>query len=247
MDGEWDASSNTLTFRQGATQGEIMYGIVAHELTHVMESSQYYSDYADMVIKALYGDDQTAIDSASQRTNGQNGTADVQYSVNEYDNEKRSWAYDILNGKEMKQFFSRLADMKKLGYTEIETAKGTYLIDIGNKIIETDADWDDPSVEMIIVLNDTSESNMLAAKEIIKYDARTTGRYDLSRQTIVRLYGKGYFNEEYPGSNGTYGGTYSGGKGRNGKSYTGKINNPINAFTNVLILWTLYLCWMAAY
>lgn len=62
--GMYDSKTDTIFFDKNATRGQVLYGVIAHELTHAAESSPYYNKYFDYVIDRLTKGDPSKVERA---------------------------------------------------------------------------------------------------------------------------------------------------------------------------------------
>ncbi len=143
----------------------------------------------------------------------------VRYS-REYNGKNVEWAVnnDIISEKERAAFFHKVADVRKLGHKYRQTASGDYIIEIGNKLLFTDADWKSPSLYMVVSFNDQYENSMLYAKEIVFNEAKSAPDYNRARQTIETAYWQGYVEFSYSRDYRADVGQVSGGKRSNSKA-----------------------------
>jgi len=126
----------------------------------------------------------------------------------EYSGRYVEWAVEsgVLTEEERIAFFHRIADIAKLGDKVRRTSDGGYIVDLGNKLLFTDGDWHAPSLSSVIILNDTSETSMRVAKDVIFNGRHNKTGYEESRQTIERAYWPGYVERFTAQNSRTYGG-----------------------------------------
>lgn len=117
----------------------------------------------------------------------------------EYSGKNVEWAVKngIITKEERISFFHKIADIKKLGHKYRQTKKGDYIVDLGEKLLFTDADWYSPSLNMVVSFNDSFENSMLYAKEIVFNEAKTEADYNRARQIIEDIYWPGYVEFSY--------------------------------------------------
>ena len=122
----------------------------------------------------------------------------VKYSK-EYSGKNVEWAVKngIITKEERISFFHKIADIKKLGHKYRQTKNGDYIVDLGEKLLFTDADWYSPSLNMVVSFNDSFENSMLYAKEIVFNEAKTEADYNRARQIIEDIYWPGYVEFSY--------------------------------------------------
>ena len=122
----------------------------------------------------------------------------VKYSK-EYSGKNVEWAVKngIITKEERISFFHKIADIKKLGHKYRQTKNGNYIVDLGEKLLFTDADWYSPSLNMVVSFNDSFENSMLYAKEIVFNEAKTEADYNRARQIIEDIYWPGYVEFSY--------------------------------------------------
>lgn len=133
-------------------------------------------------------------DSTQSRAPPSDGGSSNEKFSREYSGKNVEWAVKngIINEKERAAFFHKVADIKKLGHVYNQTVNGDYIIDMGNKLLFTDADWKSPSLYMVVTFEDSFESSMLKAKEIVFNEAKRTTDYNRARQIIGDTYWDGY-------------------------------------------------------
>ena len=55
--GMYDPKSDSIVIDSNATQSDVIYGILLHELTHKAERSETYTEYANAILSLKYGND----------------------------------------------------------------------------------------------------------------------------------------------------------------------------------------------
>ena len=117
----------------------------------------------------------------------------------EYSRKNVEWAVKngIITKEERISFFHKIADIKKLGHKYRQAKNGDYIVDLGEKLLFTDADWYSPSLNMVVSFNDSFENSMLYAKEIVFNEAKTEADYNRARQIIEDIYWPGYVEFSY--------------------------------------------------
>lgn len=144
--------------------------------------------------KRWFGNSKSALDAKLEAGQNQNR----KYS-REYSGKNVEWAVnnDIITENERAAFFHKVADVRKLGHKYRQTASGDYILEIGNKLLFTDANWKSPSLNMVVSFSDNSENSMLYAKEIILNEAKSEADYNRARQIIEDTYWPGYVEFDY--------------------------------------------------
>ncbi len=99
---------------------------------------------------------------------------------------------NILDKKDWAVFYRQIADFNKRGYTLPETKNGEYIVEVGNKLIFTDGDYDAPVITEVIILHDDNETNMSLAKEWIFDEEARFGRHDEAKRSIEIFYRQAY-------------------------------------------------------
>ena len=129
---------------------------------------------------------------------------DIRYSREqskgkEYSGKNVDWAVEngIITEEERISFFHKVADINKLGHKYRQAKNGDYIVDLGGKLLFTNADWYSPSLNIVISFNDSFESSMLYAKEIVFNEAKTEADYNRARQAIETAYWQGYVEFSY--------------------------------------------------
>ncbi len=117
----------------------------------------------------------------------------------EYSGKNVDWAVEsgIITEKERISFFHKVADINKLGHKYRRAKNGDYIVDLGGKLLFTNADWYSPSLNIVISFNDSFENSMLYAKEIIFNEAKSEANYNRARQAIETAYWQGYVEFSY--------------------------------------------------
>ena len=104
-----------------------------------------------------------------------NDENDVQYQSREYLEDDYStdgvhWGIEegIITKSDARVVWQEIADIQKRGYHSYpKTVYGDYFVESGNKLMVVNADYRRPTVKTIFVFNDTSETNMSEAKELL--------------------------------------------------------------------------------
>ena len=100
---------------------------------------------------------------------------DVQYQSRRYLEDDYStdgvhWGIEegIITKSDARVVWQEIADIQKRGYHSYpKTVYGDYFVESGNKLMVVNADYRRPTVKTIFVFNDTSETNMSEAKELL--------------------------------------------------------------------------------
>lgn len=126
-------------------------GTVVHELTHFAEGTEEYNKLVNM----LLSDENTfnsAIDSISKKgynfsldgLSGLDSNQAVRY------NRKYNILWNKLSSNEQAELYSRIDALHHQNHKESKLPNGNCFIETENKIVETDADFDSPSVESVV-------------------------------------------------------------------------------------------------
>ena len=204
--------SNTGSYQKGFTKRELIaYLSDALGSDYTITPSSKYGAVSAIVEKK----GKSALD--AKREAGQNQNR--KYS-REYSGKNVEWAVnnDIITENERAAFFHKVADVRKLGHKCRQTASGDYILEIGNKLLFTDADWKSPSLHMVVSFSDNSENSMLYAKEIIFNEAKSEADYNRARQIIEDTYWPGYVEFDYSRDHKADVGQTAGRKGSNSKA-----------------------------
>ncbi len=147
-------------------------------------------------------DDNGEVIPLSKRFDSKN--EDIRYSREqskgkEYSGKNVDWAVEngIITEEERISFFHKVADINKLGHKYRQAKNGDYIVDLGGKLLFTNADWYSPSLNIVISFNDSFESSMLYAKEIVFNEAKSEANYNRARQAIETAYWQGYVEFSY--------------------------------------------------
>ncbi len=163
----------------------------------------------------------------------------------EYSGENVAWTVDrsVLTEQERIKFFHLIADINKLGHKVRRSSQGGYIVDIGNKLLFTDGNWNAPSLSNLIIFDDTSETSMRIAKDVIFNGKHTKTGYEKSRQIIEDTYWPGYVQRYTEQNSGSYarenagrkgadrGANYEGTRDQVGKKFSLKLDSEGNTLT----------------
>ena len=109
----------------------------------------------------------------------------------------------IITKSDARVVWQEIADIQKRGYNSYpKTVYGDYFVESGNKLMVVNADYRRPTVKTIFVFNDTSETNMSEAKELL-IDAqgiyeRLQNAWDIIRDVQGEEYISRYDCEDSP-------------------------------------------------
>ena len=209
-------------------------GIIKRNLPAEVTSTQFSSDEAIP---------------RSKRFDSKN--EDIRYSREqskgkEYSGKNVEWAVKngIITKEERISFFHKIADIKKLGHKYRQAKNGDYIVDLGEKLLFTDADWYSPSLNMVVSFNDSFESSMFYAKEIVFNEAKTEADYNRARQAIETAYWQGYVEFSYSRNYQTNVGKNAGrerenSQRNNGESVKFSMETPVEQKENLIALHNL--------
>lgn len=203
--------SNTGSYQKGFTKRELIaYLSDALGSDYTITPSSKFGAVSAIVEKS-----KSALDAKLEAGQNQNR----KYS-REYSGKNVEWAVnnDIITENERAAFFHKVADVRKLGHKYRQTASGDYILEIGNKLLFTDANWKSPSLNMVVSFSDNSENSMLYAKEIIFNEAKSEADYNRARQIIEDTYWPGYVEFDYSRNYKSDVGQATGRKGSNSKA-----------------------------
>ena len=125
---------------------------------------------------------------------------DVRYSVDAdegYNTDGPQWAIreGLLTKKDQAIFWRSIADIQKRGYNVPRTSTGEYIIDTGNRLLFTDADFKAPTLSRVITIDDRYEDTMADVKGWI-YDAeRVQAGNGEALRVIASIYGDSYISD----------------------------------------------------
>ncbi|MEA4854445.1 MAG: hypothetical protein VB082_09280 [Christensenella sp.] len=63
-EGMYNPKTNTITFAPEATKADVVKGVAMHEVTHAIETSDFYDGYKNLAVKIAYGDNAKAFQTA---------------------------------------------------------------------------------------------------------------------------------------------------------------------------------------
>lgn len=172
----------------------------------------------------------TAIaDELRQGRTGEAGGGETQTS-REYSGEQVEWAVDsgVLTEQERIAFFHQIANISKLGDKVRRTSDGGYIVDLGNKLLFTDGNWRSPSLSSVVVFDDTYETSMREAKDVIFNAKAGKAGYNEARQTIERAYWPGYVERYTAQNSGTYGRENTGAEGTDRSANNERTRDRVN-------------------
>ena len=97
------------------------------------------------------------------------GKATIDYEGDSEYNTQRTWAWDLISTEDRKLFYEKIGEIKQYN-TEATFSDGKYLLDINNKFIITDGDYNDPSIDTVMVFDVDNATEMdEVTTEVIKY------------------------------------------------------------------------------
>lgn len=123
---------------------------------------------------------------------------------------------DFLNNQEWVKVYRAM-------WQDPKTKSGMYIVESGNNLIFTNGDYKAPTTNTVIHFNDTSETNMALAKELIYDEESQYGRHDTSKRIIENVYGEGYVGEFHRRDYRVDAREVERGEGANRKSGSGKV------------------------
>ncbi len=128
----------------------------------------------------------------------------------------------IITKKDAAIIWNAIANIEKLGYHDNkQTENGEYFIESDNNLFIVDTNYRNPVVRTIFKFNDTYETSMEYAKELItsaKGDESDTRK---ASAFIEEVYGHGYVTRFNVGADSTYAGQNRRGEGKNSGRVTG--------------------------
>ncbi len=101
----------------------------------------------------------------------------------------------ILDNREIASFYSKISEMKNLGYKNYnKTASGEYIFEIGNKLVVTDGDYSAPDIETVFTFVSDSETTNALAREFF-YEKTKSGYTIQDAQSFIEtIYGEGFIS-----------------------------------------------------
>ena len=125
-------------------------------------------------------------------SNSIDNLSEVKYS------KKNSILWDKLSKQEQAMLYKSIDEMHHQGFWEYQTQSGDYVIDINNKIIISDGNFQSPSIEKIVEFNQNFPNKISDARDYF-YEKLTNGRTiqesiefinDLYEEEMAILYGE---------------------------------------------------------
>ncbi len=123
------------------------------------------------------------------------GDGNTKKSIN-YNSAGVSWLLndEIINKNQMAKFYEAVANISKRGYNYPRSKSGLYMVDLGNVIAFTDADFDNPQIYKAIEFFTKKESSLAEYKEWIYVDETRGGQHNAIK-AIENVQGEGYVSE----------------------------------------------------
>jgi|GEM_PF-5860537 len=126
----------------------------------------------------------------------------VRYSISKSDKPDKASGtiktiQNVMSKQDWAKYYAILADTVNLEYATPQSHDGQYIIDVGDKLVYTDGNYQEPKVSKVIVFSDEYETNRAIVKGMI-YDAERNEAGDRKAlRAIEILYGKSYANVCY--------------------------------------------------
>lgn len=139
--------------------------------------------YAEQIIEEMYGHWYDEFFYSGNRASHEGQIARGERRNRGRDSEK----VRVKNGKASREVDNEIFR----GYAIPKTKDGNYIVESGNVMMVTNGDRHDPSLEMVIVLDDEYETFMATAKEVIYNEARY-GDVHAAARVIEGVYWPGY-------------------------------------------------------
>ena len=147
------------------------------------EASYYGLEESRQIIDETYRDGYAEFFYSGDRASDEGQIARGERTNRGRDSEK----VRVKNGKASREVNNEIFR----GYAIPKTKDGSYIVESGNVMMVANGDRHDPSLEMVIVLDDKYETTMARAKEAVYYAAKR-GDVQGAEQLIENLYGSGY-------------------------------------------------------
>ncbi len=150
---------------------------------------------------------------------GGTGDGTVKNMASDYSSADVSWLLrdGVINKNQMAHFYETVANIQKLGYACPKSKSGLYMVDLGNVIAFTDADFENPIIYSAIEFFTQYENNLAEYKGLIYDEEGNTAGHRNAFETIENMQGEGYVSE-HTGRNYT---AYEG-KNRSGERTAGR-------------------------
>ena len=111
----------------------------------------------------------------------------------------------ILDNQDLRLFYDAISRIHNRGSKNYQlSASGEYILDINNKLIYTDGNYDYPEISKVISFESEYEDDTLYAKELIYNEERSQSEIDNALETIEELFGQGFISIRATEDNSTY-------------------------------------------
>lgn len=187
---------------------------------------------AEAVASAVLAESKKAVE-ATKKAPARAPPADGKMSRDGYSGDQVAWAVNngVITESERAAFFQMIANIKKLGHKVRRTSHGGYIVDLGNKLLLTDGNWKNPSLSSVIIFNDTSETSMAVAKDVIFNGSHNKAGYDQSRQIIENAYWPGYVERYTERNSASYAREVAGREGEDGGADYEGYGDRVNTYS----------------
>ncbi len=152
-----------------------------------------------------------------RNTNPLTSAAAVQYNISKGNYEQYGMTWTIgagaLTKNEVSAFSGKISEMKNNKYVNYKMSnEGEYIFSVGNKLIYSDADYDNPNISKVITFNTENENLIDFARECI-YDYEQQG-FNLQDaiEIIEIMYGEKFVTQTNSSDSETYGRKITGGE-----------------------------------
>ncbi len=128
----------------------------------------------------------------------------------------------VIDKSQMAKFYEAVANISKRGYYCPTNSDGLYIVDLGNVLAFTDADFENPTIYKAVHFDDTYEYTMEPCKELIRNEEELSSGHGEAVKTIERMYYSGYVTDYDIPAYGANGRQNRPGKGTNSSRASGK-------------------------
>ena len=142
----------------------------------------------------LLGMFERAIKNNIDKASGKEYNNETRYAVLPRPNDGVEWARGLLTDAEITQFYSNIADLKKLKFKFRKAGDGSYIFETDNSFILTDGNWTKPTIKYVISFDKSKGYNTSYLKGKFYEEFKTIG-YDSAGQllqTACDIFGYAY-------------------------------------------------------
>ncbi len=124
----------------------------------------------------------------------------------------------VLSNKEVRQFYSEIQNLANGSEKYTITSEGDYVIEVDNKLVYTDGDFDYPTISKVVTFNVKNQTEFYDVKEFYDDISSATESEELSQSIIEDVYGEGIISRRNFSESQAYARQRGRGKGANSKA-----------------------------